>query len=75
MLWFITIGYNYHGNNLIREIGSKIAIDLLPGANITSPDSPPSCFALLYVAAYEYISASRGYFMFRARGHQGPWYL
>ena len=26
MLWRVTIGYDYHGNNLIRAMGSKIAI-------------------------------------------------
>ena len=27
MLWGVTIEYIYHGNNLIRAIGSKIAVD------------------------------------------------
>ena len=26
MLWGVTIGYDYHGDNLVRAMGSKIAI-------------------------------------------------
>ena len=29
MLWGVTIGYNHYGNNLIRAIGSKIAIGFI----------------------------------------------